>query len=88
MVPSPKRFFAKVETSDEHGGKYKEPTTMTAAASFNRIALKKLTAALEKDPEVDLTTMLSLNYTSRLAARKTETGRFFINIPSNNTNIQ
>ncbi|KAI9779901.1 MAG: hypothetical protein M1816_003310 [Peltula sp. TS41687] len=46
----------------------------SAAARLNAAALRKLQRALEKDPEVDLTTALPFDYAQRLADKKSAAG--------------
>lgn len=47
-----------------------DPPVGSPACQFNRMIMKKLQKALEEDPEVDLTSKISLSYANRLAARK------------------
>lgn len=42
------------------------------AAHFNRRVMKKLQKAIDADPETDLASKLPLNYSSRLADRKSQ----------------
>lgn len=57
------------------GMEIRQPLRLTtAAAKFNRSVLRKLTAALEKDPEVDLITVFPTGYRSRLEERKSQAG--------------
>jgi hypothetical protein len=42
------------------------PAYRSKAARFNAHTLKRLQAAVEQDPEIDLTTRLPMDYSSRL----------------------
>jgi hypothetical protein len=44
------------------------------AANFNARVLSKIERALKEDPEVDISVVLPMNYSSRLASRKIAKG--------------
>ena len=43
----------------------------SGSAKFNVLTVKKLQAAIDRDPEIDLTTRMPTNYTSRLTKMRT-----------------
>lgn len=53
---------------------YVEQTEISPAAKFNRVVLRKLQKALDSDPEIDLASLLPLQYSSRLAAKVVQGG--------------
>ncbi len=59
-----------------------EAPTPSAAAEFNRKVFKHLQREIETNPEVDLSTLLPSNYTSRLAARARGSSSHTSRLPS------
>lgn len=55
-----------------------EAPNASEAANFNATVLRKVQRALEEDPEIDISTVLPSNYSSRLASRKTAEGEYRI----------
>lgn len=56
------------------------PAPLSKAAKFNSHALKKLRAAIDDDPEIDLVTKLPMDYSVRLEtmreSSRTESSKF------------
>lgn len=48
------------------------PAAESEATRFNQLVMRKLRKAMDTDPEVDLASKIPLNYSVRLAERKTE----------------
>lgn len=55
-----------------HDASIASATPKSRAAKFNTRTLKKLQAAVDKNPEVDLTTQMPLNYSARLVILQEE----------------
>ncbi len=63
-------MFTTERIVDDEGKVPNPLDPLTAAAKLNRMTIRKLQRALEANPEVDLTSVLPLNYSERLNARK------------------
>ena len=69
-----KRPFSDA-ANNAHGPQPKRVLSMSFAAKLNAKIMRQLQKALEADPEVDLTTVIPTNYSSRLLSRKVDKGR-------------
>lgn len=69
-----KRQFSN-EVSNTQSPEPKRMLSLSFAAKLNAKTMRQLQKAYETDPEVDLTTVIPTNYSSRLASRKVGKGR-------------
>ena len=74
MSTTLKRPFSG-EANDAQSPAPKRVLPMSFAAKLNARTVRQLQKAFEADPEVDLTTVLPKNYSSKLASRKTNKGK-------------
>ncbi len=63
-----------------------DASNASEAANFNATVLRKIRRAFEEDPEIDISTVLPSNYSSRLASRKITEGKYRIAILISVTN--
>lgn len=69
------KMSSLIDTSPQNEESVKDNSD---AANFNERVLRKVQKALAKDPQADITTLLPLDYSARLASRKIVKGKFYM----------